>query len=356
MSTFIIAEAGVNHNGDMKMAKALVDAAVEAGADAIKFQSFIPKEVASVSAPKADYQNENTSGEESQLQMLEKLQLTKEMHFELVDYCKERQIQFLSTPFDLKSLDFLTEELQLDLIKVGSGDINFAPLLMKAARLKKKVILSTGMCTLGDIEEALGVLAFGYLSHSEEEACLESFEKAYASEEGQKVLAEYVSLLHCTSEYPAPFQDVNLKTMQTLSQAFELPVGFSDHTMGIAVPIAAVALGARIVEKHMTLDCTLPGPDHKASLPPHLFKEMVRSIREVEDSLGNSHKFPRSSESKNKTLVRRSIVARKAIKKDSEISVEDLSFKRPGHGLSPMLLWKVKGHKAQRNYAEDEIL
>lgn len=349
----IIAEAGVNHNGSMEMAKALVDEAASAGADIIKFQTFKSSELVIKSAPKAHYQTQTTSASESQLDMLRALELSESMHKELIAHCSKRNIEFLSTPFDLGSVDLLVNTFGLDRLKLPSGDITFAPILLKAARTQKKIIISTGMSTLAEVEQALGVLAFGYLNKNVNPT-LAHFEDAYLSEEGQRVLQENVTLLHCTSEYPAPFKDVNLRAMQTMSQAFALPVGLSDHTAGIAVPIAAVALGATVIEKHITLDCSLPGPDHKASLPPNALRDMVRSIREVELSLGSARKLPTASESKNRPLVRRSIVAARDMQSDEYVTIDDLAFKRPGHGISPMLFWNYVGIQTKKAFSKDD--
>ncbi|HHY20996.1 MAG TPA: N-acetylneuraminate synthase, partial [Bacilli bacterium] len=295
--TFIIAEAGVNHNGSLQMAKELIDVATEAGADAVKFQTFRAGELASEVAPKAEYQLETTSSSESQFEMLKKLELTVEAHQELIDYCREKNIQFLSTPFDFPSVKLLTETFDLPIIKIPSGEITNAPLLLEIAKTKRKIILSTGMSTLGEIEQALSVLAYGLTSDCVTPS-LEAFNDAFCSTEGQEALIKYVSLLHCTTEYPTPFSEVNLRVIDTLAQAFGLPVGFSDHTVGITAPIAAVARGATIIEKHFTLDRNLPGPDHKASLEPRELTGMVKAIRETELALGQPYKIPTVSEQK----------------------------------------------------------
>ncbi len=335
--TFIIAEAGVNHNGSLELAKKLVDIAVEAGADAIKFQTFKANKISVRNAPKADYQKETTNKNESQFDMLKKLELDEVSHKILIDYSIKKGIEFLSTPFDLESAEFLTGQLNLPKIKISSGDITNAPLLLKIAKTGIPVILSTGMSTLSEIEEALSVLAYGYTNFTEKPS-LDIFTKAFASIEGQQFLQEKVTLLHCTSEYPAPFDEVNLKAMDTIKNAFQLPVGLSDHTPGIAVPIAAVARGARIIEKHFTLDKNLPGPDHKASLEPNELKEMVRSIRQVEAALGSPIKSPTLSELKNKTVVRKSLVIASKVKQGENFTEENLTVKRPGNGISPYII------------------
>ncbi len=353
--TYIIAEAGVNHNGSLEKAKALVEAAALAGADAVKFQTFQASELVTQFASKAEYQNENTDQKQSQFEMLKELELNQKSHHVLRDHCQQYKIQFLSTPFDLASLDILHREFNLPKIKMASGEITNAPLLLAAGRTQKDIILSTGMSTLGEIEQALQILSFSLLfpkeSFSETKA-----EKAYFSEAGQRILREKVTLLHCNTEYPTPFEDVNLRVMDTLKQSFYLPVGLSDHTLGIAIPIAAVARGASLIEKHFTLDTQLPGPDHKASLEPNSLKEMVNSIRQVEKSLGRPQKFPTPSELKNRDIARKSLIAKKNILAGEILSSENLTCKRPGSGISPMKYWSWLGKKANRNYLVDEMI
>jgi N-acetylneuraminate synthase len=353
--TLIIAEAGDNHNGSVKMAKKLIDVAVEAGADIVKFQTFCSEEVISRFAPKAEYQTVTTDSDESQLDMVKKLELNADEHKLLVEYCKEKNIEFLSTPFDIPSVKLLVDELHVKMLKIPSGEITSGPLLLKAAQTDKKIILSTGMSTLTEVEQALGVLAFGYL-HLHQKPSKELFQQAYCSVAGQSILKEKVQLLHCTTEYPAPYVDVNLAVMDTLRQAFGLPVGLSDHTQGIAVPIAAVSLGACIVEKHFTLDKNLPGPDHKASLEPQELKAMVQAIRQVEQAIGQARKIPAASEMKNKPIARKSLVARYAICKGEILTEDNITFKRPGTGTSPMEFWGIIGKTAQRSYQDDEVI
>lgn len=351
--TFIIAEAGVNHNGSIDMAKELIDAAVYAGADAVKFQTFHADKLVNKLTEKAEYQSKNTNSIESQYMMLKRLELN-DLHFiELLRYCKYKNIKFLSTPFDPESLDFLSKQLNIQKIKIPSGEITNAPLLLKAAYTGKEIILSTGMSSLGEIEQALGVLAFGYLDN-DTEPCIENFQRAYHSHEGQTLLQSKVTLLHCTTEYPAPYDEVNLRVMDTLRQAFNLKVGYSDHTEGIAVPIAAVARGAVIIEKHFTLDRKLPGPDHKASLEPEEFKKMVESIRQVEQALGTSVKYPTPSEQKNINVVRKSIVASRKIKKGEKFTEDNITSKRPGDGISPVYYWNLLEKESTRDYEADE--
>lgn len=354
MKVFIIAEAGVNHNGSLGMALRLVDVAAEAGADAVKFQTFTADRVISKYASKADYQKKTTDASESQLEMARRLELNREEHLEIQTRCIERGIQFLSSPFDEPSVDFLYRTLGLEALKIPSGEITNAPLLLRAARTGCSIYLSTGMSTLGEIEDALGVLAFGYLK--EEAPSLEAFRAAFFSEKGQGILKRNVTLLHCTTEYPAPFDEVNLNAMETLCRAFDLTVGYSDHTEGIAVPIAAVALGAQVIEKHFTLDRTLSGPDHKASLEPRDLAAMIRSIREVEASLGNGKKIPSPSEIKNRSIARKSLVAAENIKPGSLLTEENMTEKRPGDGISPFLFWDFLGTNATRDFPKDEKL
>jgi len=351
--TFIIAEAGVNHNGSLNMAKKLIDAAVDAGADAVKFQTFKTEDMASYRSPTAEYQKIARSVGTSQHQLLKKLELDQYAHEALIEYCRLREIQFLSTAFDLGSLDMLTKVFKLPRIKVPSGEITNGPLLLHAARTSKPILLSTGMSTIREIENALGVIAFGYLKRKERPSA-KAFRIAFSSQEGQAALRRKVTLLHCTSEYPAPANEINLRAMETMRTKFNLPVGFSDHSKGIYAAVAAVALGAIIIEKHFTLDKNLPGPDHRASLEPRELKEMILAIREVEISLGIFKKIPMPSELKNREIVRKSLVAGRPIKKNEHFSMENLRCKRPGYGLSPMSYWDIIGKSAKKNYKKDE--
>ena len=325
---FIIAEAGVNHNGSVELAKKLIDAAKDAGADAVKFQTFKAESVVVKDAQKAEYQKE-TTGEGSQYEMIKKLELTEEDFRELADYAEKKDIMFLSSPFDKESVDLL-HELDVPAFKVGSGEITNLPLLRYIAKKGKPIILSTGMSTLGEIEEALDVIR----------------------SEG----VEDIILLHCVSNYPARIEDVNLRAMGTLKQAFKLPVGFSDHTLGITAPIAAVALGACVIEKHFTLDRNLPGPDHKASLEPDELKEMVKDIREVEKALGNGIKKPTKEEEKIKKVARRSIVAKVDISKGAIITEDMLDVKRPGTGIEPKYLKFIIGRKTKEDIKKDDVI
>ena len=329
MSSYIIAEAGVNHNGSLELAKNLVDKAKEAGADCVKFQTFIASQIVSKNAVKADYQKKQTANSESQHEMLKKLELSFDDFTELHNYCKEIGIEFLSTAFDFESIDFLNQ-LGMQVWKIPSGEITNLPYLIKIAKLNKKVILSTGMSTMREIEDAVNIL------------------KDHGASE--------LIILHCTTEYPTPYEDVNLNAMLAIKERFGYEVGYSDHTMGIEVPIAAVALGAKVIEKHFTLDRTMDGPDHKASLEPSELKTMVDAIRNIELSMGTGIKEPADSEKKNIAIARKSIVANKSIKKGEILTEQNLTVKRPGDGISPMKWFEIIGTKAIRDFEEDELI
>jgi N-acetylneuraminate synthase len=354
-NTFVIAEAGVNHNGSLDRALAMVDVAANAGADAVKFQTFQSEAVISRYAAKAEYQIRNTGNSESMLEMEKKLELNLSAHKQLLQRCETRNIQYLSTPFDLPSVDMLVNDLKVSWIKIASGEITNAPLLLRVAQSGLPIILSTGMCLMGDIEDALGVLAFGYLP-SGEIPTIPGFRRAFLSGEGQKQLQKNVTLLHCTTEYPSPFEDVNLLAIETLARAFGLPVGLSDHTIGYSVPIAAVARGACIIEKHFTLDRSLPGPDHIASLEPQELTFMIVAIREVESALGQARKLVAGSEEKNLEIARKSLVAATPIHAGERFTSENLTSKRPGSGISPIHYWELLGSCATRDYDSDELI
>jgi N-acetylneuraminate synthase len=355
-SIFIIAEAGVNHNGDRDLAFQLVDAAKEAGADAVKFQTFKAENLVTKDAAKASYQKQTTDSDESQFVMLKRLELDYETHHELVAYCKKKGIEFLSTAFDLESLDFLVNVLNLKTLKIPSGEITNGPLLLAHAQTGCDLILSTGMATLGEIEQALGVLAFGFLNGANSiiEPSRVNFQKSYFSEAGQEILRNKLTVLHCTTEYPAPPQEINLNAMVTMRNAFALKTGYSDHSEGITVPIAAAAMGATLIEKHLTLDKSLPGPDHKASLEPDELASMVSGIRTIEQVLGNGIKGPMPSELKNRAVARKSLVASQSIKAGEVFTHENLMAKRPGNGISPMQYWKLLGSTSNRSFIEEE--
>lgn len=352
--TLIIAEAGVNHDGSFDKALALVDAAADAGADVVKFQTFNAKAVAGSSAKKAGYQQRTTGATESQLTMLERLELPHSAHRALIARAAERSIGFLSTPFDDPSLAFLLS-LNLPRIKIGSGDLTNAPLLHAIARSGATLILSTGMATLGEVEEALGVLAHGY-GQRNDPAGIASFRAAWRDPAARLALGRHVSLLHCTTEYPCPTGDVNLAAMATMRSAFQLPVGYSDHTDGFEVSVAAVALGATIIEKHLTLDRKATGPDHAASLEPDDFKRMVSAIRNVEAALGDGVKAPKESEIRNVPVARKSLVAARALKAGETIGPADITAKRPGAGRPPIDYWSLIGTEAPRALEPDDPL
>jgi N-acetylneuraminate synthase len=354
--TIIIAEAGVNHNGDEQLAFELVDKAFDAGVDIVKFQTFKAKNLVTAEALQADYQTVNTGNKESQLAMLGRLELSYESHHKLVAYCAKLGIEFLSTAFDSESLDFLVNDLKLTRLKIPSGEITNAPLVLQHARTGCDLIVSTGMATLAEVEAVLGVIAFGYVAPLDAIPSKEAFQDSYFSDEGKKALRQKVTILHCTTEYPAPLSDINLRAMDVLAAAFGLPVGYSDHSEGIVVPIAAVARGATLIEKHFTLNKTMKGPDHKASLDPVELKSMVQAIKGVELTLGDGIKGPRPTEIKNKSVARKSIVAARDIKSGQVLSSDDLSVKRPGHGLSPFMFWDVISRRATRNYKAGDLI
>lgn len=354
--TLIIAEAGVNHNGDEKLAFKLVDAAHKAGADIVKFQTFKAKNLVTAEAVQADYQVANTKKQESQLEMLSRLELSWEAHHKLVSYCNKLGIEFLSTAFDSESLDFLVNELGVKRLKLPSGELTNAPLVLEHARTGCDIIVSTGMATLAEIEAALGVIAFGYTAPEEAVPSIEAFQRAYSSEVGQKALKEKVIVLHCTTEYPAPVEEINLRAMDTLRQAFGLPVGYSDHSEGIMIPVAAVARGAVVIEKHFTLDKNMEGPDHKASLEPVELEAMIAAIHQIEKALGNSIKAPTVSEIKNKSVARKSLVAAKTIIAGESFTSDNLAIKRPGTGMSPYLYWNLINEISENDYLPGELI
>lgn len=327
--TFIIAEAGDNHNGSMELAYRLIDEAAAAGADCVKFQTFVTEEVISKRAEKAEYQKETTGDGESQFEMVKKLELSFEEFRNLKAYADQKKILFLSTPFDIPSVDFL-EELNVPCFKIPSGEITNLPYLIHIAKKGKPVILSTGMAEMEEIGEAVNVLR----------------------ENG----ADQIALLHCNTEYPTPVEDVNLRAMLTLKETFQVCVGYSDHTKGIEVPAAAVALGAKIIEKHFTLDHNMEGPDHKASLEPQELCAMVRTVRNIEKALGDGVKTASSSEKKNIVIARKSIVARRKIRKGETLTEDNLAVKRPANGISPMKWFDVLGTQAVRDFEEDEMI
>lgn len=326
---YIIAEAGVNHNGDINIAKKMVDTAKSCGADAVKFQTAKSENVISRFAPKAEYQKETTNPNESQLDMVKKLELSYDEFEELQNYCRKIGITFISTPFDIDSVHFL-DKLDIPLFKIPSGEITNLPYLTEIGKTKKPVILSTGMSNLSEIRAAVDVL--------------------------KKFGTKDITLLHCNTAYPTPYEDVNLSAMKTIRDTFNLPVGYSDHTKGIEVPIASAAMGAAVIEKHFTLDRNMEGPDHKASLEPDELKEMIISIRHIEKALGSSEKKPAKSEIVNRDIARKSIVAKCDIKAGTVFTEENITVKRPGNGISPMKWFEVLGKKAPRDFVYDELI
>lgn len=330
--TFIIAEAGVNHNGSLELAKEMVDVAVNAGADAIKFQTFKAEMVVSKYAKKAEYQKKTTNKSETQLDMIRSLELDTTAHKELYQYCQTRDIEFLSSPFDISSIEFL-HSLGLEIIKIPSGEITNLPYLKKIGSLKKKIILSTGMADLGEIEDALDILIQSGTSR------------------------ENITVMHCNTEYPTPIEDVNLQAIKTIKAAFPgIKVGYSDHTLGIEVSIAAVAMGAKVIEKHFTLNKEMAGPDHSASLEPDELKSMTITIRNIEKAMGDGIKKPSPSEFKNIKSSRKSIVAACNIQKGEKFSEDNITVKRPGNGINPMRWDKLIGQRAKKDFQKDELI
>ncbi len=329
MGVCIIAEAGVNHNGDINIARQMIDVAAGSGVDYIKFQTFKAEKLVVENAQQAEYQKKNTGKSESQLEMLKKLELTQDDFIELKKYCGEKKVGFISTPFDFESIDFL-ETLDMDLWKVPSGEVTNYPYLVKIAKTHRPVVMSTGMCDIDEIREAVKVLR--------DNGCGE------------------LTLLHCNTMYPTSFEDVNLKAMETLKREFDVPVGYSDHTLGIEVHVAAVAMGARVIEKHFTLDKNMEGPDHRASIDPVELKQMVSAVRNVEKALGDGDKHVTDSESANKAVARKSIVAAEDIKAGEVFTEVNLTVKRPGTGISPMRWPEVLGREADRDYKKDELI
>lgn len=331
MSVFIIAEAGVNHNGSVELAKKLIDVAAKSGADAVKFQTFKTQNLVSKDAKKAAYQKETTDAQESQYEMIKKLELDADTHRQLIDYCKTKEIMFLSTPFDLDSVDLLNE-LGLEIFKIPSGEITNLPYLRKIGALNKQIVLSTGMSDMSEIKDALRVLI-----------------KTGTDK-------EKITVVHANTMYPTPMEDVNLRAMITIGKTLDVAFGYSDHTLGIEVDIAAVAMGASVIEKHFTLDKTMQGPDHKASLEPEELNAMVKAIRNIEKALGSYEKKPTKSEMPNMEIARKSIVASRDIKEGEVLTQENLSVKRPGNGISPMRWDEIIGTVASKDYKEDELI
>ena len=331
MSTFIIAEAGVNHNGSIDIARQLIDVASESGADAVKFQTFKAENLVSINAKKAQYQEKNTDLKETQFEIIKKLELNTEAYESLISHCQSKNIMFLSSPFDIDSIKLL-DNLGMEIFKIPSGEITNLPYLRYLGKLNKQIILSTGMSNIDEIKDAIEILL----------------------EEGTP--KEKITLLHANTMYPTPMEDVNLNAMLTIGRTFDITYGYSDHTLGIEVDIAAVAMGAKCIEKHFTLDKSMKGPDHEASLEPDELKSMIKAIRNIELALGSYEKKPSNSEKANINIARKSIVAKTQISKGDVLNEENLAIKRPGHGISPMKWEEVLGMKATKNYIEDELI
>ncbi len=353
---FVVAEAGVNHNGSRETALALVAAAAKAGADAVKFQTFKAERLAAVNAPKADYQIRTTGAAGDQLAMLKALELSDADHAAIIASCAEHGIEFMSTPFDIESARYLIDTARVRRLKVASGEITDGPLLLELARSHKPIILSTGMATLEEVKHALGVIAFGYVTPPDAVPSLRAFREAFRSKAAKAALADKVTILHCTSAYPAPADSINLRAMTTLAREFHLPVGLSDHYEGTAISIAAVGLGASVIEKHFTLDKSAPGPDHKASLTVAELEFMIAAIRTVTPALGDGVKSPQVIELRTRTVARKSLVALAPIAVGENFTVQNLGAKRPGGGVSPMMLWSYLGKPATRAYGADEMI
>ncbi len=352
---YIIAEAGVNHNGSLARALNMVDVAAQAGADAIKFQSFNPEALVSPMADKADYQKKYGSANESQLNMLKKLALTKKQQLQLATACHKHGIDFLSSPFDMDSASFLMNEIRPKFIKVASGEITNGPLLYHITQHDYPMVLSTGMSSLEEVKNALALICFCYLNKTATptEALVQ---QTYQSLQGKAILQKNIWLLHCTTEYPCPFEHINLRAIKTLQTAFQLSTGLSDHSNGHYAAIAAVAIGATIIEKHFTLDKALAGPDHQASLEPQELASMVNAIRITEISMGNAVKQASHTEQKNKSVARKSLVAACDIKQGEAFTLHNLTTKRPGHGISPMEYWNLLGKTSTHSYTKNDLI
>ncbi|MDV7339790.1 N-acetylneuraminate synthase [Terasakiella sp. A23] len=351
----VIAEVGVNHNGKIDTALRLVEAAKEAGADIVKFQIFSADGIVLKNVRQADYQVQNIGQKSDQYSMLKSLELSKDDYFKIIDYCQQLEINFLFTPFDEESLDTVLNDFNQRIIKIGSGDLTNAPMLLKIAQHARKVILSSGMASMAEIKMALSILGFGYLQNSISPGTA-AFETAFTQKETQKLLQENVTLLHCTTQYPSPLDSINLRAMKTLKNQFNLKIGFSDHSEGILAAIAAVSLGATVVEKHLTLDRTMEGPDHIASTEPHQFKDMIRSIRDVETALGSDVKAPTQEELKNAQIARKNLVAKKTIKKGDLFTRDNLCVKRSGTGINALTFFDQIGKTADQDYAIDDVI
>lgn len=353
--TLLIGEAGVNHNGSEELAIRLADLARQSNVDIVKYQIFNSAQLVTEGAPKANYQSVHTGASGSQREMLRKLELSLDSHKRVALHCKNIGIDYMATAFDLASLRFLAEDIEIPIFKISSGDLTNAPFLLAHTKYKRKLIVSTGMSTLGEIEDALGVLAFGLLD-TPDEPSVRGFRNAYLSDEGQEILGQFVTLLHCTTEYPAAVNEINMKAMKTMSQAFGLDVGFSDHSIGNTASVVSVALGAKVIEKHFTLDQSLDGPDHKASMSPDELMLFVSSIRQAELCLGSGVKRPANSELANIAVARRSLVATADIKAGELFTESNVGVKRPGTGVSPFAYWEVLSSISKREYSEGDLI
>ncbi len=354
-NVYVIAEAGINHNGSKKLALKLVDKAVEVGADAIKFQTFKTDLLVTEHAKTAKYQKVDSQKNQNQYEMLKKLELTYDDFFDIKEYCDYKKINFLSTAFDFESLCFLTEKLKLDILKIPSGDLTNAPLLLQHALRAEKLLVSTGMSNLEEIKVALGIIAFGLLKNNEKPS-IRKFKDAFESNIGKKILQEKVVILKCTSSYPAPFKEINLNSMTTFKKLFNLNIGFSDHSLGITAPIIAASLGAKVIEKHFTLDKKMNGPDHKTSLEPKDFKNMVAQLRKVKKILGSKKIEVTKSAKENHIIATKSIVAKTSIKKGENFTALNITCKRPGNGISPLNYWKILEKKSTFDYKINELI
>jgi N-acetylneuraminate synthase len=352
---YIIAEAGVNHNGQRDLAFALVDVAADAGADAVKFQTFDAAKLASKTVSKADYQKKTTDAVESQREMLKKLELPRAWHFELQAHCRQRGIEFISTAFDLDSLHFLAGELDIPFFKVPSGELTNGPLLWRFARTLKPLVISTGMATLSEVEQALAVIAHA-LANDNEPRNMDEVWRGWSDSAKRRRLEGHVTLLHCTSQYPTPLAEVNLCAMDRLMAAFGLQVGYSDHTEGVLIPVAAVARGAKVIEKHFTIDRSLPGPDHAASLEPAELKQMVSDIRSLEIAFGDGAKAPHASEWNTRMAARQQVVAARDIPAGHLLTRSDLATARSGQGLPASELWGLVGQASMRAYCAGDLI
>lgn len=352
--TYIIAEAGVNHNGSVDLAKKLALVAKQSGADAVKYQTFKAENLVTKNAAQAEYQVQNLGETTSQYDMLKKLELSFDEFVSVKQYCDEIGIEFLSTPFDLESVDFLINDLKISKVKIPSGELTNLPFVHEIALKQKPMIVSTGMATIDEIHETLAYIAYGLAGRKEINPS--SVKLFYSSNEAKTLIHHFVTVLHCTTEYPAPFNELNLKAIEQFKEIFNIKVGFSDHSEGIAAPIAAVALGAEVIEKHFTLDKSMEGPDHVASLNPLQLQEMVKHIREIEQSLGSGYKQPSKVELSNRKVARKSIVAKTTISKGDVFTKDSLIIKRPGTGMSPAHYWSLLGKAASKEYQKDELI